>query len=407
MEVSSMQKATQTVQEPIKINEIASNWSRFRSQIGWLLAVACLFVAIERGIGYYLSNLVKKSQYRYSQLYFQDANSDNPDVLTVSNSRGSAFYQPLIKEMTGKTSFNLSYNGLPADLADVLVRDYIDKRRPKVIIIDPTMCDRQSPELIKDFKVYSHMSPRLDSLLKTKSSTSFYASKLFSVYRHNSEVFQRAVIHRSGNEAELIPTNFITKERIEDTATTLYKLSIDTAMTKRLRQTIAYARSQGIEVKLMISPYFKRFGENVKANFLDSLKMQFADCGLPIHDYSTSLDNATAFADYQHLNKVGAKLFIQQLVNDNMFSASSEKQNFLENTLSTPSKTPPPVSEAVLPPSPTVTPPTTTQPQTALPQKPTSPQQDLLNTPIPAPQKPRKRKSKPNNEPYIGVDTYF
>src|SRR5690606_27714487 len=77
--------------------------------------------------------IVSKSEFRYSKLYRGKAKAD---ILIIGNSRGLSFYQPSIEEETGLSVFNLSYNGLPTNLALVLFKDYLKVNgAPKLVII--------------------------------------------------------------------------------------------------------------------------------------------------------------------------------------------------------------------------------------------------------------------------------
>ena len=55
-------------------------------------------------------------------MYRGDAPSD---VLLIGNSRGLIFYQPYLEKRLGIKTFNLSYNGLPANLMDVFNEGFI------------------------------------------------------------------------------------------------------------------------------------------------------------------------------------------------------------------------------------------------------------------------------------------
>jgi len=77
------------------------------------------------------------------------------DILLVGNSRGLIFYQPYIEEITGKSTFNVSYNGMPIDLGQTLVEDYFaNYKAPETMILDVTMCDRENTKLISGFNLY-------------------------------------------------------------------------------------------------------------------------------------------------------------------------------------------------------------------------------------------------------------
>ncbi|MBK8194740.1 MAG: hypothetical protein IPK76_16540 [Lewinellaceae bacterium] len=90
----------------------------------WFSGFLMLLLAGDRLGGVLLQRQADASLFRYSRLYRGEAGAD---LLFVGNSRGLTFYQPFIEEKTGLRTFNMSYNGLPADLARVLVQDYLDR----------------------------------------------------------------------------------------------------------------------------------------------------------------------------------------------------------------------------------------------------------------------------------------
>ena len=145
-------------------------------RIFWILALVVLFFAGDRISGWVLKQLTMSSQFRYSRMYKGEAKSD---ILLVGNSRGLIFYQPYIEEITGKSTFNISYNGMPMDLGRVLVEDYLDKYpAPEQMIVDVTMCDRKNSQLVTGFNLYAPYSEKLFELIKKDDQSSAYAGKL-------------------------------------------------------------------------------------------------------------------------------------------------------------------------------------------------------------------------------------
>ena len=86
----------------------------------WIAAVIILFFVGDRLAGLILKKMVANSQFRYSKMYQGKAEGE---ILFMGNSRGLGFYQPYIEEVTGKKTFNLSYNALPLNLGRVLLQN--------------------------------------------------------------------------------------------------------------------------------------------------------------------------------------------------------------------------------------------------------------------------------------------
>jgi hypothetical protein len=159
----------------------------------WLPITALVFFAGDRLGGYWLNNMVKNSQFRYSRLYHA---AEAADVILLGNSRGLTFYQPEIERLTGATTINLSYNGLPMDLGKALVEDYLDRHKAKLLVVDVSICERKNVPLISAFRTYAPQSPRISQLLRGYDATDFWATQWFHLYRYNSEVSQRAFFYR-------------------------------------------------------------------------------------------------------------------------------------------------------------------------------------------------------------------
>ncbi|MEO0042860.1 MAG: hypothetical protein RL329_2308 [Bacteroidota bacterium] len=291
-------------------------------QILWIVAFLTLSFVGDRLLGHFFKKMTQNSQFRYSRLYRGDAKAD---ILLVGNSRGLGFYQPEIEKLTGLNTLNISYNGMPADLASVLVRDQFEKNGvPKTMIIDVTMCDRKDDLFVSAFNLYSPYSDSLKALIKSYDETVYYGGLLSHLYRHNSEIFQRAFNYRKKTDEDWLLDRVISEKMASDTSLKSYKVRVMPEMVEHLKQMVDFARSQGTEVKLVISPYFPRFAESIRDSFLTPLKtLVEAKTGLTVTDYSTALNTTEAFGDYQHANKKGCIQFMNQLFEAKVFNVSA------------------------------------------------------------------------------------
>jgi hypothetical protein len=258
----------------------------------WIATFLTLSFIGDRLFGYFLQKITLNSQFRYSRLYRGDAKAD---ILLVGNSRGLGFYQPEIERLTGLNTLNISYNGMPADLATVLVRDQFQKNgAPKTMVIDVTMCDRKDDLFVAAFNVYSPYSDSLKALITRYDKTVYYGGLVSHLYRHNSEVFQRAFNYRNKTDEDWLLDRVISEKMATD-------------------------------VKLVISPYFPKFAETIRDSFLTPLKtLVEAKTGLTVTDYSAALTTTEAFGDYQHANKKGCVQFMNQLFEEKVFSVGEK-----------------------------------------------------------------------------------
>lgn len=293
-------------------------------KIYWIFALIALFFIGDRIGGFVLKKMIETSQFRYSRMYTGKAQAE---VLLLGNSRGLIFYQPYISESTGKTNFNLSYNGMSIDLGRVLVEDYYERyEAPELLLIDVTMCDRENDQLSNGFSCYSPFSPRLDSFLMAKSPTTAYAGKLTHLFRYNSEVFQRALSYIGRSDE-----NWLTDRIINDhlVANVDEEKPLDFSFQEakgngtldedyilgQLKQTIDIAKRSGTRVELVINPYYPKFVTRSKGYNAWKTKVE-QQTGMKVKDYSVALNERDAFGDYQHLNKKGSIQYLDLLRRD-------------------------------------------------------------------------------------------
>ncbi len=300
-----------------------------RKHLVWISSFLCLAFGGDRLAGYFLGKTTDNSQFRYSRLY---NSTQDADILFVGNSRGLTFFQPEAERLTKVKTMNLSYNGMPADLAKCLVMDYLDRHNPpKVMIVDVTLCDRENDVLKSGFNLYTPKSLRLDTLLRgmTTGGDDFAGAKVVvggnvsHLYRHNSEIFQRVLYHRNKTDEDWLIDRVISEKTATDTALSSYKVRMFPNMVAHFKDMIDYAKSKGVEVKLVINPYFPAFAETpeMRDSFLIPLKTSVeAATGLPVHDFSTALTEIDEIGDYQHANKKGSIRYMNILLEKGILS---------------------------------------------------------------------------------------
>ncbi|GAB4498988.1 MAG: hypothetical protein OHK0019_35340 [Saprospiraceae bacterium] len=279
----------------------------------WLAAFLLILFSGDRLAGHFLQKQVEKSQFRYSRLYRGEGKAD---ILLLGNSRGLTFYQPYIEEVTGKTTFNLSYNGLPMDVAKVLVFDYLDRYpAPQKMILDITICSRPNDELLAGFLTYSTKSERLDTLIHSKLPKVWWGGKTSELFRYNNEIFQRALFYRSRTDKDWLLDRVIAPALAADVANNSYNFEIHPYLIEQLAETVVVARAKGVQVELVIGPYFP----DLQVKNLDSLKIAVEKItNLAVRDYSRALSDPTDFGDFNHPNKKGSMKYIDLLKKDSV-----------------------------------------------------------------------------------------
>lgn len=284
------------------------------SKAFWYLLLVALFFAGDRMGGCVLQQQAMQSQFRYARLYRGEAQAA---LLLLGNSRGLTFYQPYIEQITGKTTCNLSYNGLPMDAAKALVLDYLDRYpSPKNLVIDITTCDRENDPLLAGFLSYSGQSARLDTLMHQKMPKVWWGGKVSALFRFNNEIFQRALFYRTKSDKDWLLDRAISIDLASSASTHSYDLEISPYLVQQLKETVWAAQAKGVHVTLVISPYFPGF----QVKNLDALKSAVEKAtGISVRDYRAALSDPSDFGDFMHPNKKGSAAFMDRLFRDGVF----------------------------------------------------------------------------------------
>lgn len=284
------------------------------SRIFWLLALILVTFLGDRVGGWLCQKVVADSGFRYSRLYEGERHTGS-DILLLGNSRGLGLYQPAIEEITGKNTFNLSYNGMTMDLAKVLVEDYYDRyEAPERLVIDITICDRSSPEMLASFVPYFSYSKRYQQLIQDTSAIVANTARLSHLYRYNSEIFQRALYYHNGrSDSDWLLDRAMSESTLEYLEAQKYR--IDAHFVPELKSVIELAESKGTKVELVIIPYFPPYVKVMKGLEVFQKDIEMGT-GRRVQDYSLAVDNPNCYGDFQHLNKKGSRVFVQLLKKD-------------------------------------------------------------------------------------------
>lgn len=280
----------------------------------WIPIVLLVTFAGDRLMSYLLRTAVEKSQFRYSRLY---TGKGKADIVLIGNSRGLNFYQPYIEEATGKSTLNLSYNAMPADLGGALLRDYLDTYgAPEKLVVDATFLDRDNAELIREFRVYAQYSARLDSLLKETDSSIYWGTKVAHLSSYGGEVAQRMFYYLQKSDENWLLDRQISKQVVEASANLKpYRNRYTLERIRAFAEVVEEYQAAGTDVHIVINPYYPAFQKSIVN--LDSLALDVRkETGVQVLDYSRSVTGDQNFGDYQHLNKQGAEVYLGRMLKD-------------------------------------------------------------------------------------------
>jgi hypothetical protein len=299
---------------PFWINTKTETESKTGANVINMLLVILLAFAGDRLASAFLSDVNLKSHFRYSRIYNGTGQSD---VLLIGNSRGHAFYQPAIQELTGMTTLNLSYNALPISIASALVQDYYDLyRAPKKIVIEVSMLNKTEDNVVNAFKVYRNNSARIKDVVRENSPKTNGACVLSNLYSYNTEVFHRSLYYMSKNDDDWILTKKINAGLIADAKNIEpMEFNISADRFADLKELIQRAKENNTQVSLIVAPYYPAYRKNISnlKSFISSIEKE---TGLKVSDYSGYVTDDQYFSDYLHLNKKGSIELMKKLKED-------------------------------------------------------------------------------------------
>lgn len=279
-----------------------------------ILLVVLLAFAGDRIASSLLNDINLKSHFRYSRIYNGTGESD---ILLVGNSRGHAFYQPAIKELTGAKTLNLSYNAMPISIAGALVEDYFDLyKAPKKIVLEVSMLNKTEDNVVNAFKVYRDQSERIKNVVRETSPKTNGACVVANLYSFNTEVFHRSLYYINKNDDDWILTKKINAGLIAASASIEpMQFEVTPERFADLKSLISRAKENGTEVKLILAPYYPAYRKNISnlKSFLSSIEKE---TGLKVNDYSGYITRDEYFSDYLHLNKTGSIELMKKLKED-------------------------------------------------------------------------------------------
>lgn len=264
-------------------------------------------------LAYVLGKLVAQSRFRYTRLY--GAAGSEGEILVLGNSRGLGLYQPALESETGLSTVNLSYNGMPLRLADVLLRDYLDRHpAPDILLLDITMLDQSMDErLANQFLFLSGRSERLRRLVRAQSPVVYFFSRVFHLYRYNSEVYYRTLYYTQRTDEDWLLDRVITGGLVSTVGEAPpYAYTYDKRQLDLLAGMVDYAENKGVQVRLLVNPYLPAYVPRLE-NLSDLVRDVSAACGIPVYDLSSAVTETGGFGDYQHLNKQGAAQYARIL----------------------------------------------------------------------------------------------
>lgn len=271
--------------------------------------------------------VVARSPDRFVQVY---SDTHAADVLVFGNSRADRHFPATrLSKTLEQEVVNLGIGAESMALAEVLLRDYLDRgRAPNLIIIEIT-CLMANPERVGDMHFLGLFSDRIRDLTRTSRPPIYVASQFLRLTHFNSGMFYRALYAHLRPRADRLHAASIGAAALRQLREEPQRaLRAHPANLAALERIVALAADRGVRLELVVAPYLAIFEDRRRLeavqNWVEDVHVQLGT-DVSIRDYSELLSEPRYFRDSVHLNAAGVRQFIDRLITDGVFGADAEE----------------------------------------------------------------------------------
>lgn len=246
------------------------------------------------------------------------------DILVFGSSRANHHYHPEVFNKKLNLSFyNTGSDGEHIFYQAAVLKGVLKRYTPKIILLDFVAAefekDRPSYDRMSCLLPYYHDHPEMRSILELKSPYEKY--KLFSkLYPYNSEIFQMLLGGTKYKKLKHEDINgYIPRKEVwdEPIKTMVYreKYTLDSNKIKVFDSMIKDCISAGSKLYIVCSPYFfdaknQEYSIRLGKKIAEKYNIDFLD----FSDNSVFTKNVNLFADFAHLNDIGARIFSEMVI---------------------------------------------------------------------------------------------
>jgi hypothetical protein len=294
-----------------------------------VVIVVCVTVAWfvgDRFLGYALDRLLMCSQLRFAKVY---GDVEPAAVLLLGDSRAvNTFHAPTLSEAMKARVYSLAYNGCSADVAAVLLADWLERHpAPRVVVVEVT-CTLRDASLLKSLKLFAGRSERLRVALEAEYPFVGNACEASHLYRFNTELFLRAMYYLRQSDQGWINRYQIAPGLIQESqdqnASAVRLGRPRPAAVDGLRQIGILCAQKGITARYVIGPYMPLFRDRIID--LDAFRHELEQVlGIKIDDFSRAVPDVACFADNVHMNLDGSAELATRLIAEGVFIADGHK----------------------------------------------------------------------------------
>ncbi|UCF80267.1 MAG: hypothetical protein JSV08_07070 [Acidobacteriota bacterium] len=293
----------------------------------FLVLLAVVVFAGDFVLGQFADFLLLKSRNRFSRLY---AGRAEAEILVVGDSRAvNAFYAPEVSLRTGRPCFNLAYNGVSAEVAESLLRDYFERHPPPRLVISEATALMSCHSVAAKLNAFRKISPRVSSLADRHFPSMGLLSKTLRLSSFNSEFFIRSLAYLRRDDQTWINPKKLTPRKLE----AIRRSRSQKARTlpenlEAMERTVQFCKREGIALAVVMTPMHPEMREK-RTGLADWIRETEDICargGVPFFDYSRALDGSdSGFADGIHVNPEGSRALLERMMDDGLFEIAPAK----------------------------------------------------------------------------------
>jgi len=288
----------------------------------FLLIVAVIFFC-DKGIGMVLKHFYFSQESGTSYRTTYSIDSTLADILVFGSSRANHSYVPeIFEERFSSAFYNTGKDGNFVLYNYAIFKAIIKRYNPKLIIIDinPAELNYSATEYerLAALLPYYQANPEIKEIVKLRGPFE-KIKNLSAIYPYNSLIFLIAMGNLESNKIRkpdikgYVPLNKIMKIEKIDTVNNSFG-TIDENKINALKDIISTCQQKNIDLLFVYSPVWSIIQNNSDNELLSGLCSQRGIRYLNLSNDSAFVNNPEYFADINHLNHEGAKLFTNMLI---------------------------------------------------------------------------------------------
>ena len=273
-----------------------------------------------------LDQAIHHSSLPYAKLY---SGRGKADVLVLGNSRAFRHFdeKQLSRDLQLRVS-NLALLGSSMEIMNGILNDYISRYGPPKALIIEASCMSADNEQIRNMRVFARHSQNLQNILKGVSPVLYYAGNVSNLFNFNGSMILN-VFHKmvSPYSQQLLVGSASFDSARQGTRPYFFSRDSNSIALQKIVGTVS---KYGIHTEVIISPVIGKLltQDHQHKNWLSSIANIVADHG-HVTSYASMVLPRNAFYDPVHLNRAGAKLFFNTLLEEGIIDrlrSSSAKQ---------------------------------------------------------------------------------